>query len=152
LSFDECTVNNVNRTIRSTIIVVLLGLSANAATAQLVVVVSSESSLTALNEQQVADIFLGRSAYFPGGGSAVPIDLPEDAPSRSEFYRKVTGKSASQMKAYWSKLIFTGKGQPPREMLNAGTIKRALAVTPNSIGYMESRDLDSSVKPLLTLN
>ncbi len=120
--------------------------------AQLIVVVSNKSTLTALSEQQIADIFLGRAAYFPGGGSAIPVDLPEDAAARSEFYRRITGKSSSQMKAYWSKLIFTGRGQPPREVQDPAAIKRALAETPNAIGYMDSRDIDASVKPLLTLN
>ncbi len=130
----------------------LLGLSGESAMAQLIVVVSNKSTLTALSEQQIADIFLGRAAYFPGGGSAIPVDLPEDAAARSEFYRRITGKSSSQMKAYWSKLIFTGRGQPPREVQDPAAIKRALAETPNAIGYMDSRDIDASVKPLLTLN
>jgi ABC-type phosphate transport system substrate-binding protein len=145
-------VKHANQYIRSALIAMLLGLSGESAMAQLVVVVSTKSTLSALSEQQITDIFLGRTAYFPGGGSAVPIDLPEDAAARSEFYRRVTGKSSSQMKAYWSKLIFTGRGQPPREVQDPAAIKRALAETPNSIGYMDSRDIDTSVKPLLTLN
>ncbi|MGV7241288.1 MULTISPECIES: type 2 periplasmic-binding domain-containing protein [Burkholderiaceae] len=143
---------NAHQYIRSALIAMLLGLSGESAMAQLIVVVSTKSTLTALSEQQIADIFLGRAAYFPGGGSAIPVDLPEDAAARSEFYRRITGKSSSQMKAYWSKLIFTGRGQPPREVQDPAAIKRALAETPNAIGYMDSRDIDASVKPLLTLN
>jgi len=35
---------------------------------------------------------------------------------RDDFYNKVTGKSAAQMKAYWSKIIFTGKANHPRKL------------------------------------
>jgi hypothetical protein len=60
------------------------------------------------------DIFLGKTARFPDGSQAVPVDQSEGTIVRDEFYNKLVGKSAAQMKAYWSKIIFTGRGQPPR--------------------------------------
>lgn len=139
-----------NKHVRVVLLGLVLGLTAQASMAELVVVVSASNPLAELSRDQVADIFLGRSAYFPGGGAAVPLDLAEDVASRAEFYRTITGKSAAQLKAYWSKLIFTGQGQPPRELPDAAAVKKAIVAKPDSIGYIDRSELDASVKAVLT--
>lgn len=139
-----------NKHVRVVLLGLVLGLTSRVSMAELVVVVSTSNPLAELSEGQVADIFLGRTAYFPHGGAAVPLDLAEDAASRAEFYRRVTGKSAAQLKAYWSKLIFTGQGQPPRELPDAAAVKKAIVAKPDSIGYIDRSELDASVKAVLT--
>jgi ABC-type phosphate transport system substrate-binding protein len=79
-----------------------------------------------------------------------PIDQPEDAPIRAEFYKKVTDKEASQAKALWSKLVFTGKATMPKEVANSAAVKAAVAANPKAIGYMEKSAVDASVKVVLT--
>ncbi|GAB5096694.1 phosphate ABC transporter substrate-binding protein [Caballeronia sp. LP006] len=123
----------------------------SSAMADVVVVVSAKSPLTSLNESQIADIFLGRVGAFPSGDEAVPLDLPDDSPLRADFYRDCTGKSASQLRAYWSKLIFTGRAQPPREMADAAAVKRYLQARPSAIAYIDRKDVDASVKVVLSL-
>lgn len=113
-----------------------------------VAVVSAKSPITSLNSEQVADIFLGKTTRFPDGSAAVPIDQNEDSPDRDRFYAQYTGKSAAQVKAHWSKLIFTGRGQPPRQVANGAEAKRALAENPHAIAYIDNRLVDASVRVL----
>jgi ABC-type phosphate transport system substrate-binding protein len=115
---------------------------------EVVPVVSAKSPVTALNAAQVADIFLGKTSRFPDGTPAVPIDLAEETPERDRFYAQYTGKSPAQLKAHWSKIIFTGRGQPPRQVASAREMKRALADNPNAIGYIDPSLVDSSVRVL----
>lgn len=131
------------------VLVLLTGIAATAA-AEVVVVVSAKSPVGPLTADQAAQIFLGKSATFPGGGQAVPIDQAESAPARSDFYQKVTGKDASQLKAYWSKIVFTGKGQPPKEVPGNADVKKLVAENPSLIGYIDKGAVDSSVKAVLT--
>jgi ABC-type phosphate transport system substrate-binding protein len=138
--------------IRITSIVAVLNLFASQAWAEIVVVVSAKNPVGALSEAQVADIFLGRTSAFPSGQEAVPLDQPEDSLARAEFYSECMGKSSSQLRAYWSKLIFTGRGQPPREFADANAIKRYLQSRPSAIGYMDRQDVDASVKVVLSLH
>jgi ABC-type phosphate transport system substrate-binding protein len=137
--------------IRSALVAAALNLVAASAYAEVVVVVSARSGVNALTESQVADIFLGRASYFPSGDEAVPLDLPDESPLRAAFYRDCTGKSSSQLRAYWSKLIFTGRAQPPRELADAGAIKHYLQTRPSAIGYIDRKDVDGSVKIVLSL-
>lgn len=126
----------------------VMTLSCSAAVADLVAVVSARSPVNALSRTEIADIFLGKTALLPGGEPAVPIDQAEGSPVRNEFYAKFAGKSPSQIKAHWAKLIFTGRGQPPREESNSFEVKRRVIHNPNAIGYMEKDMVDDSVRVL----
>lgn len=121
------------------------------ASAELVVIVG-KSGPDAMTKEQVADVFLGKAASLPGGAAAAPQDQPESSPLRDEFYTKVTGKSAAQAKAYWSKLAFTGKGTPPPEAANSAAVKKAVAGAAGGIGYIEKAAADASVKVVLTVH
>ena len=113
-----------------------------------VAVVSARSPIIALNSSQVADIFLGKTSRFPDGTLAVPIDQQEDSPAREKFYSQLTGKSPAQVKAHWAKIIFTGRGQPPRQVATNAEAKKVIADNPGAIGYIEASQVDSSVKVL----
>jgi ABC-type phosphate transport system substrate-binding protein len=131
---------------------VVLALAATGATAassqEVVAVVSAKSPVTTLNASQVADIFLGKTSRFPDGTQAVPIDLGEDSPARDKFYAQFTGKSPAQVKAHWSKIIFTGRGQPPRQASSSSEAKKMIAENPNAIGYIDGSAVDGSVRVL----
>jgi len=124
-----------------------LGHAAKAA-ADVVAVVSVKSPITALSKSQVTDIFLGKSNRFPDGTQAVPIDQVESAKVHDEFYVSFADRTAAQIKAYWSRIIFTGRGQPPKVVSNSGELKQLLAHDPRAIGYMERSAVDDSVKVL----
>ncbi|HEX5337683.1 MAG TPA: phosphate ABC transporter substrate-binding protein [Gallionella sp.] len=107
-----------------------------------VVVAGAKSPAGSLSKDQASDIFMGKATNL------TPVDQPESSPLRDEFYSKVTGKSAAQARAYWSKLAFTGKGTPPKECQSSADIKKQLADNPNLLGYIEKSAVDGSVKVL----
>lgn len=119
--------------------------------AEVAVVVSSASPVQSLTESQVADLFLGRSSTFPGGVAAVPVDQSEGAEIREVFYLKLLRKTPAQVKSYWMRLVFTGKGEPPATLPNIESIKRTLAANPNVVTYVDRSNVDSSLKVLLLL-
>jgi ABC-type phosphate transport system substrate-binding protein len=123
-----------------------LSLMSHMAAADVVAVVSSKSTVTSLSQLQMVGIFLGKTSRFPNGVPAVPIDQAEGSVARDEFYEKLAVKSAAQMKAYWSKIIFTGRGQPPREVTSGADVKKFLAANPTAIGYIDADLVDSSVR------
>lgn len=128
-----------------------LWMAAANASAQLVVVVSSRNPAPVMNAEQVAAIFLGQSARFPDGAVAVPIDQRIGSEGRLQFYRDVAGKTPALLKAHWSKLVFTGRGQPPREARDDASVRRLVADDPSMIGYIDRSALDASVRPVLVL-
>jgi ABC-type phosphate transport system substrate-binding protein len=123
-----------------------LSLATGPATADVVAVVASSSAITMLSKAQVTDIFLGKVSRFPNGTQAAPIDQEEGSPARDEFYATYAGKSPAQVKSYWARIIFTGRGQPPKAVLNSVEVRKLVAANPEAISYIERSALDSSVK------
>ena len=114
------------------------------ALAQSVAVIVNPKHGGGLSAEQVSNIFLGKSSDLAG------VDLPDGNAVRDAFYQKVTGKDAAQVKAYWAKLVFTGKAQPLKEMASDADVKKCVAANPNAIGYIDKGAVDGSVKVILT--
>jgi ABC-type phosphate transport system substrate-binding protein len=134
--------------IESAALALALTLVGNTVMADVVAVVSSTSAITTLSKAQVTDIFLGKINRFPNGALAVPIDQAEGSPAREEFYVLYAGKSSAQVTSYWAKIIFTGRGQPPKAVAGSIEVRKLLAANPQAIGYIERSTVDSSVKIL----
>jgi len=130
-------------------ILALLTLFSAAANASVAVIVHP-SNANALDDKNISRIFTGKEKSFPDGSKALAINQEEGSPFTDEFNRKVLNKSSSQLKAYWSKLLFTGKGTPPREVSNDTEVMELIAANPNLIGYVDASKVDSSVKVVAT--
>ncbi|HWI10896.1 MAG TPA: hypothetical protein VNU48_06165, partial [Burkholderiaceae bacterium] len=138
---------NVMRLVAATL--VSLPLIAQAGVA---VVVGAKSPATKLNAEQVAQLFLAKTPTLPGAGQAVLVDQAEGSAIRDAFYNKVAGKSAAQVKALWSRLVFSGAAQSPKALSSSAEVKKLLAENPDAIGYIDSAEVDASVKVLLTVD
>jgi ABC-type phosphate transport system substrate-binding protein len=143
-------INRINRVARCAFLVLALSIVLGGTVmADVVAVVSSKNPLASLSKAQVADIFLGKTARFPDGTLAVPIDREESSATRDEFYATFTGKSPAQIKSHWTKIIFTGRGQPPIAASNSAEVRHLIAANPRAIGYLERSAVDASVKILV---
>ncbi len=124
-----------------------------AAQAQVAVIVNPKSSLANLTPEAAASVFLGRANALPGtAGTAALVDLPEGSAARDQFYSKAAGKTSAQVKAAWSRLTFSGKATPPKEVATAADVKKFVAANPEAVGYIEKSAVDGTVKVVLTLD
>lgn len=114
--------------------------------AEVAVIVHPSAGFNSLTEDDISRIFLGKSKSFPGGGQAVPVNQNEGSVARDKFNEAVCKKNASQYKAYWSQLVFTGKGTPPKEAGDDAAVKAQVAANPSAIGYVDASAVDASVK------
>ncbi len=111
---------------------------------EIVVIVNPKNPATRMFSEQAGQFFLGKSAMF------TPIEHTDGA-LRSEFCKKVLDKDTSQVKAIWSKLVFTGKASAPKELASSVEVKKAVAADVNAIGYIEKAQVDDTVKVILTV-
>jgi ABC-type phosphate transport system substrate-binding protein len=140
---------NISRNCWARLLFLAVAMVAASAYADVVVIVSAKSPITSLTAEQTAKIFLGKTDTFPHDGNALPIDQAEGSIIRDEFYSKVTNKNSAQIKAYWSKIIFTGDGQPPKLVEGDVAVRKAVANNPNSIGYIDKNNVNNSVRVIL---
>lgn len=119
--------------------------------ARVVVVVNNDSPVKHLSDEQIAAIFLGRTRSFPDGSNAQPVELPESATAYQDFYRYLIGYTPPQLKSYWARQLFSGKGQPARKQPDSLSIRAFIARERLSIGFIEPQFVDSSVRVLRVL-
>ena len=131
-------------TMTSLLLTALLGATLSAS-AETVVIVSQKNPATRMFSEQASQFVLGKSAMF------TPIDQAESSAIRADFYHKVADKDPAQVKAIWSKLVFTGKATPPKEYNSDAEVKKAVAADPKAIGYINKNSVDDSVKVILSL-
>lgn len=135
----------MKKTIIASVLLATLGAAALPASAEVVVIVSQKNPASRMFSEQASQFFLGKSNLF------TPVDLPESSAVRAEFYKKVADKDTAQVKALWSKLVFTGKATAPKEYASTAEVKKAVAADPKAIGYIEKSAVDDTVKVILTL-
>jgi ABC-type phosphate transport system substrate-binding protein len=99
-----------------------------------------------ISKEQIADLYLGRSAGL------TPLDQTPGSAIYDQFYKKATGRDAAQVKAIWSRILFTGRGLPPKQLPDSEAVKKAVAANPNVVGYIEKSAVDASVKVALPLD
>lgn len=115
----------------------------SSAQADIAVIVSAKTSVKTMSADEISRIYLGKL------NAMKPVD---NVKVRGQFYTKVMGKDESQIKAIWSKLIFTGKGMPPKVLASDAEVLHAVAADANTIGYVEKSAVDSSVKIVFEAN
>jgi ABC-type phosphate transport system substrate-binding protein len=123
-----------------------IGLALLGAQAQAQLVVVANPAVGPLTKEQVADLFLGKSQNL------TPVDQLETSATYAEFYKKATGREVSQVKSTWSRIVFSGKGQAPKQLPDSAAVKKAIAADPKGVGYIEKSALDGTVKAVLTLD
>lgn len=119
--------------------------------AKLVVVVAKDSAITELDENTVQNIFLSRTNRYPDGNKAKPIELHNNE-HRKEFYTLLTGKSPKQLSAYWTTLIFSGKGTPPKKYNELDKLLETINTEVGMITYLDSSSITDDMKVVYTFN
>jgi hypothetical protein len=117
---------------------------ANAHAQEIVVIVNPAAA--AISKEQIVDLYLGRIGMW------TPIDQAPDSLIYAQFYKRVTGRDSAQVKAIWSRILFTGRGQPPKQLPDSAAVKKAVAANVKAVGYIEKSAVDASVKIALPIN
>jgi ABC-type phosphate transport system substrate-binding protein len=113
--------------------------------ADLVVVVHPTNDAT-LDLKMTKRIFLGKEKRFSNGKEILPINQERGSGTRDMFDNEALGRNTSQVSAYWSKLVFTGKGVPPAEVSDDLAVIEIVANNKNAVGYVNSASVTGAVK------
>lgn len=127
-------------------ILLFISLSLAVLHADILIVISQKSLVKKLSTHDIKRIFLNKTRFLPGGER---VEVIEGIPSelKNSFYRLVTGKSKSQLRSYWAKQIFTGKGKPPRQIKQENLVSY-LDENPNTISYISEAQMNDALKVL----
>ena len=117
---------------------------ATLAQAEVAVIVNAGAS-AAPSQPDVANIFLGKDKSLKG------VDQAAWNPTKEKFYAGVANKNESQLKSYWSGLVFTGKGQPLPTVADDAAVVAKVGAEADAIGYVDAAAVTDKVKVLFKL-
>lgn len=135
----------INYLVKNLLSVIAFCLFSSQVFAEIVVVVNSDSDVSVLSKSEVKALYLGKNK------SLKPYDQIAGTTIRKDFVEKVISKTEGQLKAYWSRRIFSGRGIPPKVLDNSTEIKARVKNSKGAIGYIDSSEVDSSVRVVYTV-
>ncbi|OJV94967.1 MAG: hypothetical protein BGO43_04225 [Gammaproteobacteria bacterium 39-13] len=118
--------------------------------AELVVIANRDLPISSLTQEEIYRIYLGKTKFLSNGVKVIPVDQQSGSPSRDKFYSDVIKKSDTEIKSYWSRVIFTGQGYPPIQESDDKAVRDLVAKNPNCMGYVDKSVVDGSVKIVYT--
>jgi ABC-type phosphate transport system substrate-binding protein len=126
-----------------------LHLAASPATAQYSIIVSKASTQQA-SRDEARDMFTGDRLMWSDGAKVLVIDQAESETGKG-FYEKFIGKPLNQVRMQWTKLLLSGQATAPKKCADDEAIKKAVAGSPNAIGYVATSALDETVKEIVRI-
>ena len=129
------------------VLVTVLGASP-ARAGRLVVITHSDSAIQTLSREQVSRIFLGRLKLLPTGERVTVVEVES---LRERFYQKLLSRNLAEVNAYWARLQFSGRTQPPLRLASDEEALAAVLAGRNVVGYVDADVLDPRAKVLFRL-
>lgn len=111
--------------------------------AGIAVVAHKDSPVAQLTREEVAALFLGKRK-LSNDVSVVPIDS-KDSALRDRFYQSVADMNGLRVKAYWSRIVFSGQGRPPQAAA-APEARERLAVESGAVTYLPADQVTPDMK------
>lgn len=108
------------------------------------VVVSEQSPIQKMEKADIAAIFMGQLAALESAHALIPIDSDESE-LRDTFYQLLLGRSHSQMRAYWSRMVFVGQGKPPTKSTR-DSLNSRIPGPPPAISYVPANEVSNGLR------
>ncbi len=115
-------------------VVLFMGYPMNPAIAEIIIVANSGVQESVISAYDLKQIFLRKKKNLAGGVVTIAIQKKTDI--HTEFLRKFIKKTPSQFKLYYKKMIFSGRGKPPRILQDDAAMLSWVAQTPGAMGYV----------------
>lgn len=82
-----------------------------------------------------------RRIYLGQSRALIAVNLPEEHPARQQFETHVLGRTSDQLRAHWSRLQFTGRATPLRDVPNDAAVLEFVRSSEHTIGYVSDISL-----------
>jgi ABC-type phosphate transport system substrate-binding protein len=110
--------------------------SRSGAAEPVLVIVNENNPVSTMNAQDVSKAFMKKLKRWPDGVEVIPVDLKEEVPARESFSLEFHDKRATAVKAYWQKMIFSGREVPPPEKNTNAEVVTFVRANRGAIGYV----------------
>ncbi|MBF0383215.1 MAG: substrate-binding domain-containing protein [Magnetococcales bacterium] len=122
-------------------------LGSSLAYTQELIVIHPDNSNSAVSQQEVKNIFLGKKTHWDDG-SRIKIVVQKRGTAHDNLLKNTIGMTSVSFRNYWRKRVFTGSSRPPKTFKSDADVVAFVATKPGAIGYINSNSDHSGVKAL----
>jgi len=109
-----------------------------AAYAEVIIITNKDVNETTLSREDIKEIFLGKKVQWKDNSKIRFVTLTGGDLHR-EFLKNYVNRSATQYLNYWKKMLFTGRGEPPKGFKTLAELIAYVKKTSGAIGYIDAR-------------
>lgn len=131
-----------------TFLVAAASASALVSAQSIALIVHQDNQVTSITRTELSKIFLKRLRTWSDGTVAVPVDQLPSSEVRKRFTRLVHRRSVVKVEVYWKRMIFSGRGVPPRERASDHEVLEFVRSTPGAVGYVTRSEELEGVREL----
>lgn len=112
------------------------------------VIVNKANPIKQISKSRLSKLLLKKSTKWEDDNVVFPVDQKENSPIRKKFSVVIHGRKISAIKAYWQKMIFSGRQIPPPEKENDAAVIKFVKEHTGAIGYVSPRASLNQVKKI----
>ncbi len=110
------------------------------------IIVNASVPQSACTVNDLRAIFAIQRPTWSNGERIHVFVLADDDPLHREFTKTRLNMFPHQFRRIWDRLLFSGTGQPPKEVSSPKEMIEKISTIPNSIGYAESAPENDSIR------
>ncbi|MBU0992348.1 MAG: substrate-binding domain-containing protein [Proteobacteria bacterium] len=115
--------------------------------ADVLIIANKDVPDTTLSSDDVKKIFLGKNVQWSNNAHII-IVISKNEDIHKDFLKRYVKRTASQYKAYWRNMLFTGNGIEPRSFDSEEKLMEYVANTPGVVSYIDSGTVPVNVNTI----
>jgi ABC-type phosphate transport system substrate-binding protein len=135
---------------KSLIITFFLLVIITPAIGQIAIIAHKNVPVDSISREELLDYYSGEIREWENKKPIIVFDLKPRLDIREKFFEYL-GKSSSRMRSIWLKKLLSGEGDPPKALETEAEVVITVSHTPGSIGFVNTKLINSSVKILLLI-
>lgn len=128
----------------------VIGLATSLSAMAEIAIIAHPSNTQSLSTDDIKRIYTGKTTRLDNGAEITPLNIASGSVVDT-FNEDLLSRSTSQVNAYWSKLIFTGKAKPIQQVNSEAEMINSVSSDPSALGYVDASSVDGNVKVIATI-
>jgi ABC-type phosphate transport system substrate-binding protein len=117
--------------------VLLAGVLQASALDGVVVIVNEGVPTNSISASALKAIFIGRTAYWDDGQNVKLAILDDQITDKTDAaFEEISGMDARHFKTFWQRMVFSGRGQMPKEIGDTASLVAYVASTKGAIAIV----------------
>jgi ABC-type phosphate transport system substrate-binding protein len=102
-----------------------------------VVIVNQSVPMDSISVAALKDIYMGRTTYWADGQSVKLAILDDQITDKTDAaFEEISGMDAKHFKTFWQRMVFSGRGQMPKEIGDTVSLVAYVASTKGAIAIV----------------